>query len=301
MTDLQGWINLYKPKNISSFQAIKKIKEKFSIKKIGHAGTLDPLAEGILPIAIGKTTKLSQFISKDLKKYEFTICWGTQTSTDDEGGKIIYKSELLPNLNDIKIKLKNFKGHILQTPPKVSAVKINGKRAYNLARKNLEFNIKPKKVFIKDLKVIDHTSAETSFNIECGKGFYIRSLGRDLARQLGTYGHISKLIRTKVGKFNVDTSILLDDLLKIGERQQKINYILSSISMLDDILACEINDEEDLKSLSQGKSINIDENKLKNISSKILDDKIIFISNSGDIVSFGKLTGNLFKPNKILI
>ena len=94
---------------------------------------------------------------------------------------------------------------------------------------------------------------------------------------------------------------MLDDLLKIGERQQKINYILSSISMLDDILACEINDEEDLKSLSQGKSINIDENKLKKISSKILDDKIIFISNSGDIVSFGKLTGNLFKPNKILI
>ena len=301
MTELQGWINLYKPKNISSFKAIKIIKQKHSINKIGHAGTLDPLAEGILPIALGKTTKLIQFINKDLKKYEFTICWGTQTSTDDYGGKVIYRSQFVPKLKDIKIKLKNFKGYIFQAPPKVSAVKINGKRAYNLVRKNIKFDTKPKKVYVKNLKIINHSNTETSFVIECGKGFYIRSLGRDLARQLGTYGHISNLIRTKVGKFDVNTSILLDDLIKIGERQQKINYILSSISMLDDILACEINDEEDLKSLSQGKSINIDEHKFKNSSSKILDDKIIFLSNSGDIVSFGKLTGNLFKPNKILI
>ncbi len=301
MNELQGWINIYKPKNITSFNVINKIKNKFLLTKIGHAGTLDPLAEGILPIAIGKTTKLIPFINKDLKKYQFTISWGTQTFTDDSEGKILFHSNKIPNLQDIKYKLKNFLGYISQIPPKVSAIKINGNRAYKLARKNQNFEIKNKIVFVKNLKIIKHFEKKTSFEIECGKGFYIRSLGRDLSRDLGTYGHISKLIRTNVGKFDLKSSILLDDLLKISERAFKINCIQSSISMLDDILAFEINDKKDLNHLSLGKSIMIDEKYFKNISSKLLDNENIFLSNNGDIVSFGKLIGNLFKPNKVLI
>ncbi len=300
MKEIQGWINLYKPKNISSFQAIHKIKKKFFIKKIGHGGTLDPLAEGILPIAIGKTTKLIPFISSNTKKYYFSIKWGTQTSTDDAGGEVINKSNYIPNINDIKQNLKDFIGYTNQIPPRVSAVKINGQRAYKLAREKKEFLIEPKKVFVSQIEVIEHKFNITSFSIESGKGYYIRSFARDLSVRLGTCGHILSLERVKVGKFTKETSILLDDLLKIGQRLERFNCIKPSISMLDDILAYEIVNQQDLNDLSNGKSIKIDEKKLNSFSST-KDRNCFFLSNNGEIISIGRLVGNLFKPNKILI
>ena len=146
MINQQGWINLYKPKNISSFYALKKIKNKFKFKKIGHAGTLDPIAEGILPIAIGKTTKLIPFVTNKSKKYIFTVKWGQQTSTDDLEGKVIKTSKIIPSEELIKNKIKNLKGNIQQIPPLASSVKVGGERAYKLFRENVNFELKPKKV-----------------------------------------------------------------------------------------------------------------------------------------------------------
>ena len=301
MISKQGWINLYKPKNITSFKAINSIKKKFSINKIGHAGTLDPMAEGVLPIAIGKATKLIPYISNMNKEYEFTVTWGIQTTTDDAEGKILFESNYLPKRKEIEKKIINYIGYINQIPPKVSAVKINGKRAYKLFRENKKFTIQPKKVFIEDLYITDHSINKTSFKILCGQGFYVRSLARDLAIDLKTYGHISSLKRSKVGKFSEKNSILLDDLLKIGQTHEEINCISTTISMLDDILAYEIEEKLDIENLSFGRSIKIDERKIINPSSINLDKKNIFLFKKGDIVSIGKLDGNLFKPNKILI
>ena len=301
MISKQGWINLYKPKNITSYKALNSIKKKFSINKIGHAGTLDPMAEGVLPIAIGKATKLIPYISNMNKEYEFTVTWGTQTTTDDSEGNILFKSNYLANREEIEKKIINYIGYIDQIPPKVSAVKINGKKAYKLFRENKKFTIQPKKVFVKDLCITNHSINETSFKILCGKGFYVRSLARDLAIDLKTYGHISSLKRLKVGKFREKTSILLDDLVKIGQRLNEINCISPTISMLDDILAYEIDDQVDIENLSFGRSIEIDEKKIINSSSMNLDKKNIFLFKGGDVVSIGKLEGNLFKPNKILI
>ena len=301
MISKQGWINLYKPKNITSFKAINSIKKKFSINKIGHAGTLDPMAEGVLPIAIGKATKLIPYISKMNKEYEFTVTWGIQTTTDDAEGKILFESNYLPKRKEIEKKIIKYIGYINQIPPKVSAVKINGKRAYKLFRENKKFTIQSKKVFIEDLFITDHRINKTSFKILCGQGFYIRSLARDLAIDLKTYGHISSLKRSKVGKFSEKNSILLDDLLKIGQTHEEINCISTTISMLDDILAYEIEEKLDIENLSFGRSIKIDERKIINPSSINLDKKNIFLFKKGDIVSIGKLEGNLFKPNKILI
>ncbi len=301
MNETQGWINLYKPLNLSSAAALNKIKKNFKFKKLGYAGTLDPLAKGILPIAIGKTTKLIPYMNDCIKTYKFTITWGTQTTTDDKEGDILYKSSVIPNYTEIHSKLKNFVGLISQVPPKASAVKIKGKRAYKLFREKKEFKINPKFVIVKSINIINHSNNNTSFQIECGKGFYIRSLGRDLSQELGTYGHISHLERLKVGKFTVKSSILLDDLIKISQTHSEINCIQPSISMLDDILAYEIEGEKDLDNISLGRSINIDETKIKKLSSTIKDEKTIFLSNKGNVVSIGKLIGNLFKPNKVLI
>ena len=301
MISKQGWINLYKPKNITSFKAINSIKKNFLINKIGHAGTLDPMAEGVLPIAIGKATKLIPYISIMNKEYDFTITWGSQTTTDDAEGEILFKSNYFPQKKEIEKKIINYLGYINQIPPKVSAIKINGIRAYKLVRDNESFKIQPKKVFVENLIITDHSIKKTSFKILCGKGFYVRSLARDLALDLKTYGHISALKRSKVGKFNEKTSILLDDLLKIGQRHKEINCVSPTISMLDDILAYEIEDKLDIENLSFGRSIKIDEKKIINSSSINLDEKNIFLFKNGDVVSIGKLNGNLFKPNKILI
>ena len=298
MINNQGWINLYKPKNITSFQALKIIKKKFNFNKLGHAGTLDPIAEGILPIAIGKATKLIEYINQDFKKYIFTIDWGAQTTTDDNTGEIIKKSNLIPSKKDIEDNITNFIGDLEQKPPKVSSVKINGTRAYKLVREKIDFKTKPKKVFVKELKLNSITSQTATFEIECGKGFYVRSLARDFAIKLGTFGHISALKRTKVGNFVTSSSILLDDLVKIGNTQELINCIIPSIFVLDDILAYEIDNEEDINNLSLGRTINLDKFNSKYSFKK---NRLIFLSNNGDIISIGKLVGNLFRPNKILI
>ena len=300
--NIQGWINLYKPKNISSFFAIKKIRSKFKIKKIGHGGTLDPMAEGILPVAIGKATKLIPFINRNEKKYIFIIKWGEQTTTDDAQGEVIESSELIPNKKQIIGKLSEFQGIISQTPPLMSANKIKGRPAYKLFREKKFYKLHSKEVYIKKLKFLESISNNFSkFEIECGKGFYVRSLARDLANSLGTYGHITFLKRTKVGLFSINNSILLDDLLKISQTLSEFNCFHSSVSMLDDILAYEIESEEELANLSLGRPIYINLNKLDLPRLNLIDKNFLFLSNNEKIVSYGKLDGNLFKPKKVLI
>ena len=303
MNNIQGWLCVYKPLGLSSFSVIKKLKKKFDLEKIGHGGTLDPLAEGVLPIAIGKTTKLIPFINNDVKEYEFEIKWGEQTSTDDSEGDIISSSNNIPQDIDIINKLKEFDGEIIQKPPKASAIKINGTRAYKLFRENKIFETKEKKVTIYSsefIKTLDNKS-KSKFRISCGKGFYIRSFARDFAEILGTKGHISTLKRTKVGKFTLKNANLLDDLLKIRQTLHEFKGFHTSVSMLDGILAYEIDDEKNRLSISQGKSINIDIKKLIKPPLNLTDRKIVFLTDKGKIISFGKLNGNLFKPDKVLI
>ena len=302
MSNIQGWLNIYKPLNISSFAIIRRIKKKFNIDKIGHGGTLDPLAEGILPIAVGKTTKLIPFINSDVKEYEFEIKWGEQTSTDDREGKIIERTDNIPTLENIKIKLKEFRGIIMQKPPKASAIKIKGQRAYNLLRQNIDFEVGEKNVQIFETKIINwENELITKIKIKCGKGFYVRSFARDLAEKLDSKGHVHSLKRTKVGKFNINNANLLDDLLKIGQRLHEFRGFHSSVSMLDDILAYEVDDEKSKLNISHGKAINININLLNNPPLNLLDRKVIFLTNKGSVLSFGKLDGDLFKPDKVLI
>ena len=302
MSSLQGWLNVYKPVGISSFAVVRKIKKKFQINKVGHGGTLDPLAEGVIPIAIGKATKLIPFINNEMKEYEFEIKWGEQTSTDDAEGETICTSNYIPSAEEIQNKLKEFIGEIFQKPPRASAIKIGGKRAYRLFRENKDFEIKEKKVFIHSSEIIDLSNPLIAkIRIKCGKGFYIRSFARDFAESLNTKGHTNFLKRTKVGKFTSKNSNLLDDLLKIRQTLSEFKGFHTSISMLDDILAYEIDGENNKISVSQGKSINLNVNNLINPTLNSTDRKIVFLTDKGNVFSFGKLYGNLFKPDKVLI
>ena len=294
------WINVYKPTNISSFDVIRKIKKKFKILKMGHAGTLDPNAEGILPIALGKTTKLISLINNKIKIYEFEIKWGQQTTTDDKEGKIIEISENIPSKNTIEKKLINFIGNIVQKPPKVSAVKVNGKRAYHRFRNNEVFETRERIVRVYDLKFIDQSHDTISkFIVECGKGFYVRSFARDLGELLNTKAHIYSIKRLKVGNFTEKNSILLDDLLKMSEMANGIRGFHSSVSMLDDIPAFEIDSNEMLDNISHGKKIRIDILLNKFLIPSIK--KNYFATHKGKIISLGEIDGVFFKPKKVLL
>jgi tRNA pseudouridine55 synthase len=241
---IDGWLFIDKPYNMGSTQVVSKCKYLSKAKKVGHAGTLDPLATGILPIAFGEATKTIPYIMEARKTYQFTVTWGEERSTDDFEGDVTATSDVKPTKHDILGIIPFFVGVIKQTPPKYSAVKIDGKRAYSLARSGADFEIKERTVEVYSLTVLNFDEVTTSFEMECSKGTYVRSVGRDLARKLGTVGYISKLRRTKLGPFGLEDTISLEMLEELVHSAPLEGRILNVLTVLDDILALAVTQEQ---------------------------------------------------------
>jgi len=260
---INGWIILDKQIGISSRTAVTKISKILKIKKVGHGGTLDPLASGVLPIAVGEATKVISFIQDKKKSYSFTIKWGETTETDDLEGAVLERSDIRPNIKQINSVIPSFIGQILQKPPIYSAIKVNGQRSYKLARKNIEVNHKFRKVEIYDLilkKIINLDKAE--FEVKCGKGTYVRSLAKDLAEKLHTKGHVIQLRRLSVGNFEEKDTILIDFTKEIIHSPMIFNKILPTEAVLDDIPALVLNKTE-ARQIKQGQKLEL--NSLENI------------------------------------
>ena len=198
---VDGWVVLDKPVGMTSTQAVSRLKRVYNARKAGHAGTLDPLASGILPVAFGEATKTVPFVQDGEKSYHFTVRWGAETNTDDSDGQVTTTSDTRPTLAAIESLLPQFVGDILQTPPQFSAIKIAGERAYDLARDGAVVELKARAVTIHSLTIEAASAEETVFFMECGKGAYVRAIARDLGRLLGCYGHVTALRRTRVGPF----------------------------------------------------------------------------------------------------
>jgi tRNA pseudouridine55 synthase len=210
---VSGWLIFDKPKGMGSTEAVSKIKWLFKAEKAGHAGTLDPLASGMLPIALGEATKTVPYVMDGTKIYHFTVTWGAERTTDDLEGKVTVTSDIRPDEAAIKALLPKYTGIILQTPPKFSAIKIAGERAYDLARGGEEIEIPAREVEIDRLELIECPDDSTAiFEVECGKGTYVRSLARDMGRDLGCYGHISDLRRIEVAPFDESDFVTLAEL-----------------------------------------------------------------------------------------
>ncbi|MEQ1705752.1 MAG: tRNA pseudouridine(55) synthase TruB [Rickettsiales bacterium] len=285
-SELNGWINLDKPLGISSAQAVAKVKhllyklppEYRAGKKIaiGHAGTLDPLASGILPLAVGEATKTVSYMMDAAKSYSFTVTWGQERTTDDSAGEVVHESGNRPEINDINNILQQFTGNISQIPPNYSAIKLAGKRAYDLARSGQEVDIKPREVIVKSLEIVtpdllgglgQQTSSDdlsldprskagmTHFLCHCGKGTYIRSLARDMGRVLGCYGYVSSLRRVQVGKFNENNAISLENLSDMVHKGM-VDFLQPVESALDDILAWDIDSTLAVR-LRHGQTVNL--------------------------------------------
>lgn len=208
---LYGFLNIYKEKAVTSFDVIRELRKKFNIKKIGHTGTLDPLAEGVLIVAVGEATKLIEFMMKDEKDYSARIILGKKSDTYDAEGEIEEVSNQQPSFDEVQEVVEGFIGEIEQIPPKYSALKIKGKKAYQMARNGEEFEMNSRKVLINNIAIISYKYPELEFDVSCGSGTYIRSLANDIGEELGTGAYLNYLKRTKVGNFIVKDSIKLDE------------------------------------------------------------------------------------------
>jgi tRNA pseudouridine55 synthase len=215
--DVNGWVVLDKGVGMTSTHAVAVVKRALSAKKAGHAGTLDPLASGILPIALGEGTKTVPFVMDGRKAYRFTVTWGIETDTDDAEGRVVGTSDLRPTREEVEALLPRFTGAIMQTPPRFSAIKIQGERAYDLARDGEIVELQPRPVEIDHLSVAEHADGKTVIEAECGKGTYVRALARDFGRALGCLGHVSTLRRTRVGPFSESDAVTVEDLAKLRE------------------------------------------------------------------------------------
>ena len=289
-----GWINIYKEEGITSLSISKTLKKKFKFKKLGHLGTLDPLAEGVLPIAVGEATKSIKFITNNKKKYTFIIKWGEETNTCDREGKIIGKSKKRPSYEDIKFIIKKFfTGKIDQIPPFFSAVKVNGKRAYKLARKDIDLKLKKKNINILNIEA-DKPDEENfcQFHVVCSKGTYVRSLARDIAKKLGTVGFAYKIIRTADNIFDINNSYTLNQILSLNseeifEKFMPIECVLDEINIIN----LENKYSEMLKNgmIISSKLIN---RKIRN------DNKLILVKNGDKLVSIANLEKEYIIPRR---
>jgi tRNA pseudouridine55 synthase len=253
--DVSGWVVLDKPEDMTSTHAVAAVRRAFNAQKAGHSGTLDPLASGVLPIALGEATKTVPWLMEAQKTYLFTIKWGASTETQDREGKISAESDVRPSEAAIREALAGFVGEIEQAPPKYSAVKVDGERAYDLARAGEDVELAARAVVVYEADLVGVEGAELAhFRIRSGKGFYIRALVRDLAAKLGAEGHVWRLRRTAVGPFTEANAVTLDaleDLRHKGAASERLNPVETALA---DIPALAINGEDAFK-LKQGRPI----------------------------------------------
>ncbi len=286
MTLPHGWIFLDKPLHLTSNDAVTKVRRAFKTKKAGHAGTLDPLASGVLPIALGEATKTMPYIADAPKTYSFIVQWGRSTTTGDIEGETVATSAHLPTPAEIAAIIPKFLGAQQQTPPAFSALKINGQRAYALARAGEEVVLQPRTITIYDLQYRGSPTPDTAmFSTTCSKGTYIRVLGQDIALQLGTFAHIVALRRTKVGQITENQCVSLDAVLA-----NPVAAVLQPLTtVLDDISALAVS-AEDAHRIRQGQPVVL--------TQTTLPDGLAYCTLDGVLIALGRIESSVFAPQR---
>lgn len=297
---IHGWVCLDKPLEMGSTQAVSRIRRLFDANKAGHAGTLDPLASGILPIALGEATKTVPFMMDAQKVYRFSIQWGASTTTLDREGEVTARSDMRPTPDQVAAALLAFVGEIDQVPPAYSAIKVDGQRAYDLARDGQAVELKSRRVTIHEAAV---TAAPDPDHVEItvltGKGVYIRSLARDLAAMLGAEGHVSALRRERVGPFSLDNAVGLEFLEDLVHRGAASEGLLPLATALDDIPDLAVNDEDAFR-LRQGRSIVLLPRQVDALSARLSPGSLVVSAVQGsDPVALCSLKAGRLAPDRV--
>lgn len=287
--DVHGWVVLDKPVGMTSTHAVSVVKRAYCAKKAGHAGTLDPLASGLLPIALGEATKTVPFVMDGRKAYEFTVAWGSQTDTDDTEGKVVATSEKRPDEAAIAALLPRFTGTIQQVPPKFSAIKIAGERAYDLARDGEEVTLEARPVEITALRIVRHDGPTTTFEAECGKGTYVRAIARDLGLALGCLGHVAHLRRTRVGPFSVADAVTVEALRDGESATEALLPVSAALALIPEIV---VHRDAALR-LKRGQSV-----LLRGRDAPLEADAVYAVS-GGVLVATGSIAQGEFVPHRV--
>jgi tRNA pseudouridine55 synthase len=293
--DVHGWLVLDKPVGVTSTTAVAILKRLTRARKVGHAGTLDPLASGLLPIAFGEATKTVSYVMDGEKVYRFKVRWGVETDTDDAEGKPVAESAARPTHGEIESALPAFTGTIEQTPPKFSAIKVEGERAYDLARAGEEVSLSARPVEIHSLHMVDQPDADHAvFEAECGKGTYVRAIARDLGRMLGSLGHVCELRRTRVGSFDENSAIALDDVEKLAESSPDaligaLLPVASSLSMMPSVSV----GPDDAQRIRMGQPVF-----LRGRDAPVLEGTVT-VSAHGALIALAEVDQGALKPKRI--
>ena len=283
-----GFLNVYKPKGITSHDVVSALRRITKVKQIGHTGTLDPFAEGVLPICIGKATRLIEYLDDD-KAYTGTIQLGSSTTTYDLEGEEVNFSDKKVTFNEIEAALDKFRGEIEQLPPIYSAIKVNGKKLSEYAREGKEVKIEPRGVNISNLQILNFypETRQLELHIECSKGTYIRSIANDLGEELGTYGHLVKLVRVKAGMFEVNNAVSLEH---IQTKEDVEKLLIAPLTKLN-YMTYELNKNELVK-VSNGTAIMP--------SKELPENSLILLTSQERLIAAAKMTKGLLKCLKVL-
>jgi tRNA pseudouridine55 synthase len=297
---VHGWVCLVKPLEMGSTEAVTKVRRLFDAQKAGHAGTLDPLATGILPIALGEATKTVPFMMEAQKVYRFTIQWGVSTDSVDREGDIIARSDVRPSIEAVRAALPAFIGEIDQTPPRFSAIKVDGQRAYDLARDGAEFELESRRVVIHEAEVTGAPDPDhVEITIRTGKGVYVRSLARDLAVALGAEGHVCALRRECVGPFSTGNAVSLDFLTDLVHRDAAFEGLLPVSTALDDIPELAVTDQ-DAFSLRQGRPIVLLPRQVETLKSRLIGGSRTVSTFQGQtLVALCQLRAGRLEPDRV--
>jgi len=296
---VSGWICLDKPHDLGSTSAVGRVRRAFNAQKAGHAGTLDPLATGILPIALGEATKTVPFLMDADKAYRFTIAWGVETASFDREGAVTATSDVRPTAEAISEALKAFIGEIDQIPPDYSAVKVDGARAYDLAREGVAMDLKPRKVVIHDARLAATPDADHAVvEIECGKGTYVRALVRDLAQSLGARAHVADLRRTRVGGFTEARAITLESLEELCHRGAPLETLLPVETALDDIPELAVTTEDAFR-LTQGRSIVLLPRQVETLRARLTASRTVSARHGTKIVALCEMRAGRLNPTRV--
>ncbi len=297
---VSGWICLDKPYDLTSTHAVSRVRRAFNAQKAGHAGTLDPLATGILPIALGEATKTVPFLMDADKTYRFTIAWGTTTATLDREGAVTASSDVRPTPAAVATALPRFVGEIWQVPPAYSAVKVDGERAYDLARAGETVELAARQVTIHAARVVEAADADhVTLEIDCGKGTYVRSLVRDLAEALGACGHVSALRRTRVGAFVEARAITLEFLEELSHKRALAEALLPVETALDDIPALAVTTEDAFR-LKQGRSIVLVPRQVETLRDRLKPgSRTVSATAEGVVVALCEMRAGRLEPSRV--
>ncbi len=291
--NINGWIIIDKPAGVTSAGVVNKIKRVFNAKKVGHAGTLDPDATGVLPIALGEATKTIPHIMDEIKSYHFCIKFGEATDTDDATGEIISTSNNRPKDDKISAHLQKYTGFIEQTPPNYSAIKVNGVRAYDLARSGKHLKLKARSLFVKELLFLERVDDDHALlQLTCGKGGYVRSIARDLGKDLKCFAHVKWLKRIWSGPFDLENSISLqklDEVRELSSLEKLLKPIEIGLQNLP-FVTCKI---KDVGHIANGRSIIVS-------PTKIEANKTCWIECNGKALALGTVIDGQFYPSRVL-